>query len=86
MQTVEQAGVIEPVVVTPRTILAATTWSPARAASSAVEAGWTQVAATIRAIDPETGGPDLAMIKNLVREDLSPVDEAHGSQRLLDPA
>jgi ParB family transcriptional regulator, chromosome partitioning protein len=51
-----------------------------------VEAGCTDVPATIRSVDPETGGLELAMIENLVREELSPVDEAYGYQRLIEPA
>jgi ParB-like chromosome segregation protein Spo0J len=43
--------------------------------------GCTEISALIRAVDPETGGPDLALIKNLVREDLSPVDYSDLSRR-----
>ena len=51
---------------------------------AALEAGCIEVPAAVRSVDPETGGLELAMIENLVREELSPVDEAYGYQRLID--
>jgi ParB-like chromosome segregation protein Spo0J len=53
---------------------------------AAVEAGCTEVPATIRSVDPDTGGLELAMIENLVREELSPVDEAYATSGLPMPA
>jgi ParB family transcriptional regulator, chromosome partitioning protein len=84
VETARQDGVIEPVVVTPNAAGDYDLVAGEGRFLAAVEAGCTEVPTTIRTVDPETGGLELAMIENLVREDLSPVDEAYGYQRLLD--
>jgi ParB family chromosome partitioning protein len=82
--TVRAEGVLEPVVVTPNEDGGYDLVAGEGRFLAAVEAGCTEVPATIRSVDPETGGLELAMIENLVREELSPVDEAYGYRRLID--
>jgi ParB family chromosome partitioning protein len=53
---------------------------------AAVEAGLAEIPALVRETDSETDWLDLALIENLAREDLNPVDEARGYQALLDRA
>ena len=77
-------GVLEPVVVTPNQDGDYDLVAGEERFLAAIEAGCTDVPATIRSVDPNTGGLELAMIENLVREELSPVDEAYGYQRLVD--
>lgn len=45
--------------------------------------GWTQVPAVVKEVDDRTL-LTLALIENLQRDDLSPIDEALGYQRLMD--
>jgi ParB/RepB/Spo0J family partition protein len=82
--TVREEGVLEPVLVTPNQDGDYDLVAGEGRFLAAVEAGCTEVPATVRSVDPETGGLELAMIENLVREELSPVDEAYGYQRLIE--
>jgi ParB/RepB/Spo0J family partition protein len=82
--TVRAEGVLKPVVVTPNDDGDYNLVAGEGRFLAAVEAGCTEIPATIRSVDPDTGGLELAMIENLVREELSPVDEAYGYQRLID--
>ncbi len=49
---------------------------------AAAEAGCNEIPVIVRETDERTGGLELAMVENLAREDLDPVQEAHGYQRL----
>ena len=51
---------------------------------AAAEAGWTEIPALVRDTDERTGGLELALAENLAREDLDPVEQARGFQRLRD--
>jgi ParB/RepB/Spo0J family partition protein len=82
--TVREDGVLEPVLVTPNEDGDYDLVAGKGRFLAAVDAGCTEVPATVRSIDRESGGLELAMIENLVREELSPVDEAYGYQRLID--
>lgn len=48
------------------------------------EAGVSEVPVHVVAVDDKTGGLELAMAENLARQDLDPVEEAYGFQRLHD--
>src|SRR6187200_3736490 len=82
--SVRQHGVLQPVLVAPfgdgrfRMIAGEGRYR------AAVEAGLAEIPALVRETDSETDGLDLALIENLAREDLNPVDEARGYQALLD--
>lgn len=49
---------------------------------AAGEAGQTEVPVHVVQVDERTGGLELAMAENLARQDLDPVQEAHGYDRL----
>jgi ParB/RepB/Spo0J family partition protein len=48
------------------------------------EAGLGEVPVIVRELDSDTGGLDLALIENIAREDLDPVEEAVAFQRLIE--
>jgi len=50
---------------------------------AATRLGWTEIPAVVRATDDRTS-LTLAMIENLQRADLDPIEEADGYQRLID--
>lgn len=50
---------------------------------AAVRIGWTEIPALVRAVDDRRMAT-LAMIENLQRADLDPIEEADGYQRLID--
>lgn len=78
--SIEASGLLQPVVVRPRSggyelIAGERRW---RAAG---RLGWTRIPAVVRDVDDQTL-LTLALIENLQRDDLSPIDEAAGYQRL----
>jgi ParB family chromosome partitioning protein len=78
--SIEASGLLQPVVVRPRSggyelIAGERRW---RAAG---RLGWSKIPAVIRDVDDRTL-LTLALIENLQRDDLSPIDEASGYQRL----
>jgi len=81
--SVKADGVLQPLLVTPtgdgggmRLIAGEGRWL------AAGEAGQTEVPVHIVDVDERTGGLELAMAENLARQDLDPVQEAHGYERL----
>lgn len=78
--SIQASGLLQPVVVRPRNggyelIAGERRW---RAAS---RLGWSKIPAVVRDVDDQTL-LTLALIENLQRDDLSPIDEAAGYQRL----
>jgi ParB/RepB/Spo0J family partition protein len=81
--SVKADGVLQPLLVTPdadedgyRIVAGEGRWL------AAGEAGQTEVPAHVVQVDERTGGLELAMAENLARQDLDPVQEAHGYDRL----
>ena len=81
--SVKADGVLQPLLVTPtgdgdgfRLVAGEGRWL------AAGEAGQTEVPVHIVDVDERTGGLELAMAENLARQDLDPVQEAHGYDRL----
>jgi len=83
-QSIRQHGVLQPIVVTPAPdgrgyLLVA----GERRLQAARQAGLTAVPAVVRVAD-ERLSLELALVENLQREDLNPIDEALAYQRLAD--
>ena len=82
-ESIGAVGVLQPIVVTPagddsyRIVAGERRWRAAK------RAGLTEVPAMIRAVDDQTSLTD-ALIENLQREDLSPLEEAAAYQQLLE--
>lgn len=79
--SVKAHGVLQPLLVTPeadgfRIVAGEGRWL------AAGEAGQTEVPVHVVDVDERTGGLELAMAENLARQDLDPVQEAHGYDRL----
>ncbi|HEX4108127.1 MAG TPA: ParB/RepB/Spo0J family partition protein [Solirubrobacteraceae bacterium] len=79
--SVKADGVLQPLLVTPegdgfRIVAGEGRWL------AAGEAGQTVVPVHVVDVDERTGGLELAMAENLARQDLDPVQEAHGYDRL----
>ena len=80
--SIEASGLLQPVIVRPRgggyeMIAGERRWRAAE------RLGWTRIAAVVREVDDQTL-LTLALIENLQRDDLSPIDEAKGYRRLGD--
>jgi ParB family chromosome partitioning protein len=78
--SMEASGLLQPVVVRPRNggyelIAGERRWR------AATRLGWTKIPAVVKDVDDQTL-LTLALIENLQRDDLSPIDEASGYQRL----
>lgn len=76
-----ESGLLQPIVVRPleqgyELVTGERRWRAAR------QLKWETIPAIVRALSDETAGA-LAMIENLQREDLTPVEEAYGYRRLL---
>ena len=81
-RSIEASGLLQPVVVRPRDggyelIAGERRWRAVQ------RLGWANVPAVIREVDDRTL-LTLALIENLQRDDLSPIDEALGYQRLME--
>lgn len=81
--SVRADGVLQPLLVTPtgegdelRLVAGEGRWL------AAGEAGQTEVPVHVVDVDERTGGLELAMAENLARQDLDPVQEANGYERL----
>jgi ParB family chromosome partitioning protein len=80
--SIEASGLLQPVIVRPRgdsyeLIAGERRWRAAE------RLGWTRIPAVVREVDDQTL-LTLALIENLQRHDLSPIDEARGYKRLGD--
>jgi ParB family chromosome partitioning protein len=78
--SMQSSGLLQPVVVRPRNggyelIAGERRWR------AATRLGWTKIPAVVKDVDDQTL-LTLALIENLQRDDLSPIDEAAGYQRL----
>jgi len=78
--SIEASGLLQPVIVRPRhggyeLIAGERRWR------AVTHLGWTKIPAIIKDVDDQTL-LTLALIENLQRDDLSPIDEAAGYQRL----
>jgi ParB family transcriptional regulator, chromosome partitioning protein len=78
--SIEASGLLQPVVVRPRKgsyelIAGERRWR------AVAHLGWAKIPAVVRDVDDQTL-LTLALIENLQRDDLSPIDEASGYQRL----
>jgi ParB family chromosome partitioning protein len=80
--SLESAGLLQPVVVRPANggfeLIAGE-----RRVRAAERLGWTEIGAVVRDVDDRTL-LTLALIENLQRDALSPIDEARGYQRLVE--
>jgi ParB family chromosome partitioning protein len=80
--SIAASGLLQPIIVRPRggafELIAGE-----RRLRAVQELGWPQIAAVVKDVDDQTLLA-LALIENLQRNDLSPIDEAQGYQRLID--
>lgn len=80
--SIEASGLLQPVIVRSRNgqyeLIAGE-----RRLRAVQKLGWPQISAVVRDVDDRTL-LTLALIENLQRHDLSPIDEAQGYQRLID--
>ena len=82
-QSIQQHGVLQPITVRPnpaggyQIIAGERRWRAAR------EAGLTEIPAVVREVS-DAEAMELALIENLQREDLNPVEEAFGYQQLIE--
>jgi ParB family chromosome partitioning protein len=80
--SIEASGLLQPVVVRPRNggyelIAGERRWRAVQ------RLGWATVPAVVKDVDDQTL-LTLALVENLQRDDLSPIDEAQGYQRLME--
>jgi ParB family transcriptional regulator, chromosome partitioning protein len=80
--SMQASGLLQPIVVRPKAngyelIAGERRWR------AATRLGWTKIPAVVKDVDDQTL-LTLALIENLQRDDLSPIDEASGYQRLAD--
>lgn len=81
-RSLEQSGLLQPIVVRPAgdgfELIAGE-----RRTRAAQQLGWREIGAVVRDVDDRTL-LTLALVENLQRDQLSPIDEALGYQRLVD--
>jgi len=80
--SIRQAGLLQPIVVRPTSGGGYELIAGERRLRACQALGWERIPAVKREVDDRTA-LTLALIENLQRDDLSPVDEARGYERLL---
>ncbi len=80
--SIREHGVLQPVLVT-ETLDGFELVAGERRVRAARLAGLTHIPAVVRQL-PDRHRLELALVENLQREDLSPIEEAHGYRRLID--
>ena len=81
--SIQENGLLQPLVVRPDDAEGWEIVAGERRWRAVGELGWDRVPAFVREVDDQTMLV-LALIENLQREELSPIDEAHAYQRLID--
>jgi ParB-like chromosome segregation protein Spo0J len=83
-ESIKSQGVMQPILVRPVGAGAATRSSPASAASAPRNwPGWTRCRCWCKEV-PDEAAAAMALIENIQREDLNPLEEAQGLKRLVD--
>jgi ParB family chromosome partitioning protein len=82
-QSIKQHGIVQPIVVRPLYTNAYEIVAGERRWRAAQRAGLAEVPVIIRDVDDRTA-LELAIIENVQRSDLNPVEEARGYERLMD--
>ena len=82
-QSIRSQGVIEPIIVRPRAAGGYEIIAGERRWRAAQRAGLAEVPAVVREVD-DRQAVAMALIENIQREDLNPLEEARALQRLLD--
>jgi ParB family chromosome partitioning protein len=81
--SMQRSGLLQPVVARPAANDAYELVAGERRWRAAQRLGWTEIGAVVREVDDQTL-LTLALVENLQRDALSPIDEASGYQRLID--
>ncbi len=81
--SMDASGLLQPIVVRPVESGAFELIAGERRLRAAERLAWTEIGAVIREVDDRTL-LTLALVENLQRDALSPIDEARGYQRLID--
>lgn len=81
--SIAASGLLQPIIVRPRPSGRYELVSGERRWRAVQQLGWPQVPSVVREVD-DRALLTLALIENLQRDDLSPLDEAHGYQRLIE--
>ena len=83
-ESIKAQGMMQPILVRPLAARRATRSSPASAASAPRSwPAWTSVPVLVKDV-PDEAAAAMALIENIQREDLNPLEEAQGLQRLID--
>ena len=82
-KSIEASGLLQPIVVRPAGPNRYELIAGERRLRAVQQLGWASISAVVKEADDRTL-LTLALIENLQRDDLSPIDEAVGYQRLLD--
>lgn len=83
-QSIAELGVLQPVVVRPHVDGGYVLVAGERRLRAAKRAGLTEIPAVVRSEDDEAGSLVQALVENLQREDLTPLEEAAAYQQMLD--
>jgi ParB family chromosome partitioning protein len=81
--SMQRSGLLQPVVARPAANGSYELVAGERRWRAAQRLGWNEIGAVVREVDDKTL-LTLALVENLQRDALSPIDEAHGYQRLMD--
>lgn len=81
-ESIESQGILQPLVVRPRASGGYELIAGERRLRAARQAGLDKVPAVVREID-DRGALELALVENLQREDLDPIEEAQAYRRLI---
>jgi ParB/RepB/Spo0J family partition protein len=83
-RSIAQHGVLQPLLVAPNGDAGYRLIAGHRRLRASQSAGLSEVPVIVRETDPDTGGLDLALIENMARADLDPVEEALAFRRLIE--
>jgi ParB family chromosome partitioning protein len=82
--SIKSQGVVQPIVVTPRDGGGYTIIAGERRWRAAKQAGLTEVPIVVREVSGEREMFEMALVENLQRSDLNPIEEAEAYKRLLE--